>query len=212
MKNQIFSISVIKMSRMIKLSSYITEALPEINNLQPWNITSQSEAIISSLLNKLPSEFTMRNGNAIHQAAIVEKGAILKSPCIIGSGCFIAAYSYLRGGVWLDENVIIGPSCEVKSSFIHGGSKAAHFNFIGDSVIGRNVNIEAGAIIANYRNELDDKEIICLVGGRPTKVGVQKFGSLIGDNTKIGANAVLAPGTIIQPKTIVKRLELVDQS
>lgn len=72
----------------------------------------------------------------------------------------IASYAYLRGGVWLDSNVMIGSACEIKSSIILQDSKAAHFNFIGDSIIGRNVNIETGAIIANNRNELTCKEII----------------------------------------------------
>lgn len=196
---------------MIKLSAYISNVLQEIANLQPWNATSQSEAIIGSLAKQESNDFVIRDGNAIHKTAIIENGAILKSPCVIGPNCFIASYAYLRGGVWLDENVIIGPSCEIKSSFMFRGSKAAHFNFVGDSVIGRNANIEAGAIIANYRNELEDKEIVCVVDGKKVKTGMQKFGSLIGDDTKIGANAVLAPGTILQPNTIVKRLTLVDQ-
>ncbi len=196
---------------MIKLPSYISNAIPEISLLKPWEVCNQASIIISSMQSELSDDYVISNGNAIHKTAIVEEGAILKSPCIISPNCFIASCAYLRGGVWLDENVIVGPSCEIKSSFVFSGSKAAHFNFIGDSVIGRNVNIEAGAIVANYRNEMDDKEIICSVGGKKIQTGVDKFGSLIGDNCKIGANAVLAPGTILLPKTVVKRLALVDQ-
>lgn len=164
------------------------------------------------MMSKLSDEFLIHDGNMIHKTATVESGAILKAPVFIGENCFIASGAYLRGGVWLAENVIIGPGSEVKSSFIHAGSKAAHFNFIGDSVIGRNVNIEAGAIIANYRNELDDKKIICFIDGKRIETDVDKFGSLIGDGCKIGANAVLAPGTILNPRSIVKRLALVDQT
>jgi bifunctional N-acetylglucosamine-1-phosphate-uridyltransferase/glucosamine-1-phosphate-acetyltransferase GlmU-like protein len=196
---------------MIKLSNYISNILPSLASLKPWDVCNKASAIVTSLQDQLSGEYVISNGNAIHKAAIVEAGAILKSPCIIGPNCFIASYSYLRGGVWLDEDVILGPSCEIKSSFIFNGSKAAHFNFIGDSIIGRNVNIEAGAIIANYRNEIDDKEIMCIVEGKKVKTGVEKFGSLVGDDCKIGANAVLAPGAILLPKTVVKRLALVDQ-
>ncbi len=196
---------------MIKVSNYISKVPSSIAELKPWEVCNQASIIISSMLSQLSDDYVISSGNAIHKTAIVEEGAILKSPCIIGPNCFIASYAYLRGGVWLDENVIVGPSCEIKSSFVFSGSKAAHFNFIGDSIIGRNVNIEAGAIVANYRNEMDDKEIICSVGDYKVQTGVDKFGSLIGDNCKIGANAVLAPGTILLPKTLVKRLALVDQ-
>jgi hypothetical protein len=41
---------------------------------------------------------------------------------------------------------------------------------------------------------------------------VSKFGALVGDHTKIGANAVLTPGTILNAHTVIKRLQLVDQA
>lgn len=196
---------------MIKISDYIYNFSLFATSIEPWNLCIQADKIISNLFSKLSDEYVISNGNAINKTAIIEAGAILKPPCIIGPNCFVAAYAYLRGGVWLESNVIIGPSCEIKSSFICSNSKAAHFNFIGDSVIGRDVNIEAGAIIANYRNELEDKEIICLIDNYKIKIGINKFGSLIGDGCRIGANAVLAPGTILQPRIIVQRLTLIDQ-
>jgi len=110
--------------------------------------------------------------------AVIEQGAILKAPCIVGEDCFIAAYTYIRGGVWLDSRVAIGPSAEIKSSFICDGSKIAHLNFAGNSIIGRNVNIEAGALSANYRNERDGGEIICFDGQNHIGTGQDKFGAL----------------------------------
>jgi bifunctional N-acetylglucosamine-1-phosphate-uridyltransferase/glucosamine-1-phosphate-acetyltransferase GlmU-like protein len=196
---------------MMRLSLYISDALPDIADLRPWNATASAAQIVSSLQKTLSSDFVFEGGNAIHASAVVEPGAILKAPSIIGPNCFIAAHAYLRGGVWLEHNVTIGPSSEIKSSFMHGGSKAAHFNFVGDSIVGRNVNIEAGAIIANYRNERVDKEIVCFADGKAIKTGVDKFGSVIGDGCKIGANAVLAPGTLLAPATIVPRLVSIDQ-
>jgi acetyltransferase-like isoleucine patch superfamily enzyme len=43
------------------------------------------------------------------------------------------------------------------------------------------------------------------------KTTTEKFGSLVGDNCKIGANAVLSPGKILIPGIVVKRLELIEQ-
>ena len=46
------------------------------------------------------------------------------------------------------------------------GSTLAHFNFVGDSIIGRKVNLEAGAVIANHFNERRDKQITVADRGR----------------------------------------------
>jgi len=197
----------------MRLAGYVS--LPadwQLPDIAPWELCTDIAAAIERGIGKLPSSYLSRApGIAIHTSATVEPGAVLKPPCIIGENCFVAAYAYLRGGVWLAANVILGPSVEVKSSVIGEGSKAAHFNFVGDSIIGRDVNIEAGAIVANYRNERAEKEIICFDGERLIRTGHDKFGSLIGDGCRIGANAVLAPGTILKPATVVPRLALVDQ-
>jgi bifunctional N-acetylglucosamine-1-phosphate-uridyltransferase/glucosamine-1-phosphate-acetyltransferase GlmU-like protein len=197
----------------MKLAGYAS--LPEswaLPDIAPWDLCTDIVAVIERSIAQLPARYVRRaSGVAVHDSATVENGAVLKAPCIIGENCFVASYAYLRGGVWLDRNVILGPSVEVKSSLIGEGSKAAHFNFVGDSVIGRDVNIEAGAIVANYRNERADKEIVCFDGERLIRTGRDKFGSLIGDGCRIGANAVLAPGTILKPATVVPRLALVDQ-
>jgi UDP-N-acetylglucosamine diphosphorylase / glucose-1-phosphate thymidylyltransferase / UDP-N-acetylgalactosamine diphosphorylase / glucosamine-1-phosphate N-acetyltransferase / galactosamine-1-phosphate N-acetyltransferase len=87
----------------------------------------------------------------------------------------------------------------------------AHFNFIGNSIIGSNVNVEAGAVTANHYNERADKQIEVLYKGEIIKTNTHKFGALIGDGCKIGANAVLSPGTLLVKNTIVKRLEMVEQ-
>ncbi len=197
---------------MIQLSDYLSAIPSAIISLNPWIIPTELPTIISKLIKNLSDEYVISDGNAVHRTATIESGAILKSPYVIGPNCFIASYAYLRGGVWLEPEVIIGPACEIKSSLILKGSKAAHFNFIGDSIIGRNVNIEAGAIIANYQNELTNKEIICVVDQKKIITGVDKFGAILGDECKIGANAVLAPGSILKPRTIVGRLTLIDHN
>ena len=91
------------------------------------------------------------------------------------------------------------------------GSALAHFNFVGDSLIGSYVNMEAGSIIANHYNERLDKTIYVMLNKKKMKIEVTKFGALVGDHSKIGANAVLSPGTILLPESVIKRLELIEQ-
>jgi bifunctional N-acetylglucosamine-1-phosphate-uridyltransferase/glucosamine-1-phosphate-acetyltransferase GlmU-like protein len=185
----------------------------ELGALIPWDFPASLATFISSLLKNISSaDFLIRDQIAIHKSASVEVGAIIKGAAIVGENCFVASSALLRGGVILSRDVIIGPGVEVKTSFFGVGSKAAHLNFVGDSVVGHRVNIEAGAMLANYRNEFEKSEIHCNINGRIIQTGVEKFGSLVGDDSKIGANAVLAPGTLLPPKTIIRRLQLVDQT
>jgi UDP-N-acetylglucosamine diphosphorylase / glucose-1-phosphate thymidylyltransferase / UDP-N-acetylgalactosamine diphosphorylase / glucosamine-1-phosphate N-acetyltransferase / galactosamine-1-phosphate N-acetyltransferase len=174
-------------------------------------VVANAEAIVRELLGACGAELERRDDVAVHRSATIESGAVIKGPAIICAGCFIAAGAYLRGGVWLDESCVIGPGAELKSSFVFGGSKLAHFNFVGDSILGSGVNLEAGSILANFRNERADKKIRVRVGTELQRTGVEKFGALVGDGALIGANAVIAPGALIPPGQVVPRLSLLDQ-
>ena len=178
----------------------------------PWHIVESAENLISKAFSELGADYLVADNVAVHESAIIEQGAILKGPAIIGPRCFVAGTAYLRGGAYLAEDCIIGPGCELKTSFMFQGSKIAHLNFVGDSILGADVNIEAGAIIANYRNELADKMIRIIVNGEVLQTGSEKFGALVGDGARIGANAVIAPGALIASGSKVGRMQLVDQS
>jgi NDP-sugar pyrophosphorylase family protein len=181
------------------------------DDLPAWSIVQDAESIIRDALQDIGKGYDEDGEFAIHRTATVEAGVMLKGPGIIGPRCFVAAGSYLRGGTYLAEDCIIGPNSELKSSFMFSGSKIAHLSFVGDSIIGTGVNIEAGAIIANYRNELADKAIRIKVATGVIDTGVLKFGALIGDRVRIGANAVVAPGALIAPDAKIGRLQLLDQ-
>jgi UDP-N-acetylglucosamine diphosphorylase / glucose-1-phosphate thymidylyltransferase / UDP-N-acetylgalactosamine diphosphorylase / glucosamine-1-phosphate N-acetyltransferase / galactosamine-1-phosphate N-acetyltransferase len=198
---------------MIPVNAYIESFSTyfQQEDKQPWEIIHTLPEIINHLITQLSSDFIIANGAAIHKTAIVETGAVLKPPVIISSNCFIGAHAYLRDGIFLGDGVKIGPGCEIKSSIIFTATSIAHFNFIGDSIIGSNVNVEAGAVTANHYNERADKQITVLYNGKLINTHSNKFGALIGDNCKIGANSVLSPGTLLAKNTIVKRLELVEQ-
>jgi UDP-N-acetylglucosamine diphosphorylase / glucose-1-phosphate thymidylyltransferase / UDP-N-acetylgalactosamine diphosphorylase / glucosamine-1-phosphate N-acetyltransferase / galactosamine-1-phosphate N-acetyltransferase len=201
------------LAEALRLEDFVSLAdAPVIAGRLPWQVCVEAAALVSAAIPALPAAFrVLRDGIAVHDTATIEVGAILKSPCIIGAGSFVAANAYLRDGVWLGEGVVIGPSVEIKSSFIGPNSSAAHFNFVGNSILGADVNLEAGSILANHRNEAVDKEIVCVIDGVAVHTGCDKFGALVGDGCRIGANAVLAPGTMLSRGTVVPRLKLIDQ-
>jgi NDP-sugar pyrophosphorylase family protein len=199
---------------VIRIGDYIesmdTSALSRWASLAPWELVTRASEIVREVLVTLGDEYEIRGDIAVHKTVIVEEGAVLKGPLIIGPHCFVASGAYLRGGCWVGERCIFGPGAELKTSFVFDGTKLAHFNFVGDSVLGAGVNLEAGSIVCNYRNERDDKEVRVRVDGRLRATGCDKFGAVIGDRSRIGANAVLAPGALLAKASIIRRGEVFD--
>lgn len=178
----------------------------------PWALVAEAPEVVRALLRTLPvADFVVSGDIALHRSATVEAGAVLKGPLVIGARCFIATGAYLRGGNWLDADCLIGPGSELKTSFLFAGTKLAHFNFVGESVLGAGVNMEAGSIVCNYRNERPGTHVQVRVGGVLHDTGVLKFGALVGDGCRIGANAVIAPGAILRAGRVVPRASLLDQ-
>lgn len=188
-----------------------SKTFKNVDGLQPWEITNRLKMLLEELIPTLGNSYLIEDGVAIHKTAIIETGVTMKRPAIIGANCFVGAHAYFREGVFLDLGVKVGPGCELKTSIIFSKTAIAHFNYIGNSIIGRNVNFEAGSIAANHYNERANKQIFILYNGEIIATNSEKFGSLVGDDSKIGANAVLSPGTILNKASIVKRLELVEQ-
>ena len=180
-------------------------------DMAPWLIPQGLTSVFAALISGLDTTYDIKDNVAVHKTAAIEAGAVLKGPLIIGPHCFIGAGAYLRGGVYLDRAVLIGPGCEVKTSIIMSGTHLAHFNFAGDSLIGHDVNFEAGAIVCNHWNERAVKQIRVKYKDLTIETGIEKLGALVGDGCKIGANAVLSPGTLLTKGAIVKRLELIVQ-
>jgi bifunctional N-acetylglucosamine-1-phosphate-uridyltransferase/glucosamine-1-phosphate-acetyltransferase GlmU-like protein len=121
--------------------------------------------------------------------------AVILGPAIIGDNCEIAPHAYLRENCLIGNNVKIGHAVEIKNSVILDGTKIAHLNYVGDSLIGSNVNISGGAIIANLR--LDGKHITIRTNEQKINTNLRKFGAIVGDDSFIGLSAVLNPGTIL---------------
>lgn len=182
-------------------------------SILPWQVVSELPSVLKRLVGSLSaSSFRNTGGVLVHREATVEAGAVLKPPVVISEGCFIASTAYVRGGVFLDRGVVVGPSCELKATVIMADSTVAHLSFVGDSIIGADVNVEAGAVIANHYNERQAKEVRVFIRGQAILSGVTRFGALIGDGCRVGANAVLSPGTVLEPHTVVSRLTLIDQA
>ena len=96
----------------------------------------------------------------------------------VGSKTRVGPYSHLRNYTKIDENVRIGNFVEFKNSNFGKGSKCAHLTYIGDSDVGKDVNIGCGVVTVNYD-------------------GAHKFRTVIKDGAFIGSNVnLIAPVTV----------------
>ena len=110
----------------------------------PWETIAHLEEIVCRILQHLDADYIIDGGVAVHRSATVADDAVIHAPAIISEGCYVGSHSVLRGAVFLAPGARVGNCCEVKTSVVLEDSAIAHFNFVGDSIIGRNVNIEAG--------------------------------------------------------------------
>ena len=104
--------------------------------------------------------------------------------CKISNKVEVGPYARLRPGTILEEGSKIGNFVEVKKSTIGRKSKINHLSYIGDSELGRNVNIGAGTITCNYD-------------------GVKKSKTKIKDNVFIGSNSSLVAPITLEKNSIV---------
>ena len=109
--------------------------------------------------------------------------------------------AFIRGNVIAGENCVLGNSCEFKNCLLLDGVQAAHFNYVGDSLLGNGAHLGAGVICSNLR--LDQGEVTVRLPGGTVGTGLKKFGAVIGDRAEIGCNAVLNPGSLIGPRALV---------
>ena len=113
-----------------------------------------------------------RVGDRCAVVSSVIRGSTLEDDVEVGP------FSHIRPGSHLESNVHIGSSAEIKNSRLGRGTKSGHFSFIGDAVVGAEVNIGAGTVTCNYD-------------------GVTKHKTRIGDGALIGsASMLIAPVTI----------------
>ncbi len=131
---------------------------------------------------KIGPNVVIKDSNIADNANILQGTSIDGSE--IGEGASVGPYARIRPGTILKENTKIGNFVETKNAVIGKGSKASHLAYIGDAVLGENVNIGAGTIFCNYD-------------------GVNKHQTTIGNNVFVGSNSVLVAPVTLADNTFV---------
>lgn len=132
---------------------------------------------------------TTVGANTIVRDSVIGNNVIVKSHSVVDGAtvaddCIVGPFARLRPGTELDTSAHVGNFVEVKKSVIGQGSKVNHLTYIGDTEIGKNVNVGAGTITCNYD-------------------GVRKHKTIIKDDAFIGSGSQLvAPVEIGEGATI----------
>ncbi|NLJ71826.1 MAG: bifunctional UDP-N-acetylglucosamine diphosphorylase/glucosamine-1-phosphate N-acetyltransferase GlmU [Syntrophomonadaceae bacterium] len=121
------------------------------------------------------------NDTLIGAGVIIENSRIREA--IIGDSCIIGPFAYIRPEAVLGAEVKVGDFVEIKKSKIGKGSKIPHLTYIGDTIMGENVNVGAGTITCNYD-------------------GYNKYETVLEDEVFIGSNTNLVAPVRIGKKAV----------
>jgi bifunctional UDP-N-acetylglucosamine pyrophosphorylase/glucosamine-1-phosphate N-acetyltransferase len=132
----------------------------------------------------IEEEVQIGEGTVIYPFTVIEKNVV------IGRNCSIGPFARLRSGTKLGDEVIIGNFMELKNTTMGNKSKARHLSYLGDAIIGSNVNIGAGTITANYDGKNKNTTII----GDNSTTG---SGAVLVAPVKIGKNCVIGAGAVV---------------
>jgi UDP-N-acetylglucosamine diphosphorylase / glucose-1-phosphate thymidylyltransferase / UDP-N-acetylgalactosamine diphosphorylase / glucosamine-1-phosphate N-acetyltransferase / galactosamine-1-phosphate N-acetyltransferase len=136
----------------------------------------------------------------IGPGAVVEPGALIKGPAVIGCCAEVRQGAYIRGDVLVGPRCVVGHATEMKHAVMLGGSKAGHFAYIGDSILG-SVNLGAGTKLANVKINHDGVKL--RIRDQVYDTGLRKFGAICGDGVELGCNSVTSPGTLLGKNVLV---------
>ncbi|WP_276278872.1 bifunctional sugar-1-phosphate nucleotidylyltransferase/acetyltransferase [Halorussus caseinilyticus] len=168
---------------------------------RPWELLEANEWKIDELDREIRGEVhetaDLRGPVVVEEGASVDAGVVIEGPALVRAGASVGPNAYVRGATLLGEDAKVGHGVEVKNSVLMPGATVGHLSYVGDSVLGRNVNFGAGTNVANLRH--DDEPVKLTVKGERVSTGRRKFGVVVGDDAKTGINVSLNVGTKLSP-------------
>jgi len=178
-----------------------------------WGLAAQVERLVGqgqTILGDVSPGAYLGPHVYVAEGARVAPAAYVMGPAFIGSGALVNHGAFVRENVIMMPGSILGHASEAKHSLLLPGACAPHFNYIGDSILGRNTNIGAGTKLSNLTlvskkdEETGERPTIKLVvDGYEHDTRLAKFGAILGDQAQTGCNAVLNPGCIVGRNSLI---------
>ncbi len=178
----------------------------------PWNLLNIAEDVIgsiteSSILGELHENASVQGNLVLGKGSKVLPGVFIEGNVVVGENCKIGPNCYIRGNTSIGNNCKIGQSVEIKNSIIGNHTNVAHLSYVGDSVLGENVNFGAGTLVSNYRHDKTTHK--SMVEDKLIDTGRLKFGTVIGDSVNTGINTSIYPGRKLQQNSSTLPCEVV---
>jgi UDP-N-acetylglucosamine diphosphorylase/glucosamine-1-phosphate N-acetyltransferase len=171
----------------------------------PWDYLKANQILLSEMEDRregIIEKGAILKGTIIAlKDSIIRSGAYLEGPILVDEGSDIGPNCYIRSSTYIGKNCRIGNACEIKNSIILDNTHIGHLSYVGDSIIGSEVNFGAGTIIANLR--FDDKTVKMNIKGKKTDSGRRKLGVVIGDGVKTGIGVNILTGVKIGAKSVI---------
>jgi UDP-N-acetylglucosamine diphosphorylase/glucosamine-1-phosphate N-acetyltransferase len=166
---------------------------------RPWELLEANEWKLGELDRDLAGEVhpgaDLRGSVVVEEGATVDAGVVVEGPALIRSGAELGPNTYVRGATLLAEDTHVGNGVEIKNSVVMRDSAVPHLSYVGDSVLGTDVNFGAGTNVANLRH--DGADVRVTVKGERVSTGRRKFGVVAGPGVKTGINTSLDPGVCL---------------
>ena len=144
---------------------------------------------------------TIKGSVIIEEGSIVRGATYIEGPAYIGRDVIVGPNAYIRPYSVILDKAKIGFSVEVKESIVMEKTRAAHLAYIGDSIVGEEVNFGAGTVLANLR--FDEKTIKVWIEDKKIDSGRKKLGAIVGGYVKTGINVSIMPGVKIGSYSII---------
>ena len=203
----LFTVTVVKASDFFALPASLAPFAAHFPaDLPPWEWLKRIGSALAALTSpssqtKFPAGVHVEGSVWLHPSVKLPAHATIIGPAWIGARTEIRPGAYIRGNVIAGEGCVLGNSSEFKNCLLMDGVQAAHFNYVGDSILGNRAHLGAGAICSNLR--LDQKPVVVRGPTTTHDTGLKKFGAILGDGAEVGCNAVLNPGTLLGPRSLV---------
>ncbi len=164
---------------------------------RPWEALKGIRAMILALGPELDREGYEQRAETVwvHRSARIAPTAFLGSAVIIGEDTEVRHCAFIRENALVGKHCVVGNSTELKNVILMDEVQVPHYNYVGDSILGRGAHMGAGAITSNVRG--DKGEIVIHTPEGDVRTGLRKTGAFLGDGAEIGCNSVLNPGTVI---------------
>jgi bifunctional UDP-N-acetylglucosamine pyrophosphorylase/glucosamine-1-phosphate N-acetyltransferase len=166
---------------------------------RPWELLEATELLLGELERDVAGDVAegadLRGPVVVEEGARVEPGVVVEGPALIRSGATVGPNAYIRGATVVGPGASVGNAVEIKNSVLMAGATVSHLSYVGDSVLGRDVNFGAGTKVANLRH--DDGDVRLTVKGERVSTGRRKFGVVVGHGAKTGINTSLNAGVTL---------------